>query len=179
MRKQLSHTFYARDAEKVARELLGKYLCIQNANGSTKRYVIWETEGYVGPQDKASQAYGGRKTPRNEVMFGKAGYWYVYFTYGMHHMVNIITDKEGYPSAVLLRGVGEWDGPGKLTRALGIDKDYNKKPATKKSGMWIEESGIIVPKKEIKKTPRIGIPRAEEWVEKPLRFVWEEFKQGK
>src|SRR3989344_1000157 len=91
------------DAQTVAHSLLGKYL-VRRVNGKTKAYKITETEAYVGPHDKASHAHRG-KTKRNEVMFGPPGHWYVYFTYGMHYMLNIVTGRDGYPSAVLIRGI--------------------------------------------------------------------------
>src|SRR3989344_2961184 len=190
------------DAQTVAHSLLGKYL-VRRVNGKTKAYKITETEAYVGPHDKASHAHRG-KTKRNEVMFGPPGHWYVYFTYGMHYMLNIVTGKRarekqviafsskrsrkgpltgpaGYPSAVLIRGIigpisnysfissnkrivgvnqKKWkvlDGPGKMTKALKITQALNSKSATKKSGLWIEDHGVKVRLRDIKKTPRIGI----------------------
>jgi DNA-3-methyladenine glycosylase len=162
--------------------------------------MIVETEAYVGPHDKASHAHRG-KTKRNEVMFGPSGHWYVYFTYGMHHMLNLVTGKDGYPSAVLIRGIvpvpaedlidpqnpyanvlknlsirkkkKSLIGPGRLTKALKITKALNGKPASMASGLWIEDRGIEIPPRIIQRTPRIGIGYAEEWVSKPLRYIVE------
>jgi len=193
MRKILSSNFFLRPAPKVAKDLLGKYL-VRKVNGKTTAYKIVETEAYLGQQDKASHARSGM-TKRNEPMFGPPGHWYVYFTYGMHHMLNIVTGPAGQPSAVLIRGLAtiqkhiplirtnkgykkkqlvKLDGPGKLTKALKIDKKLNGKYAARVSGLWIEEDReVYISSRKIKHTPRIGIAYAEEWVEKPLRFVLE------
>ena len=184
MKKVIPHSFFSRPAPTVARDLLGKYL-VRRVNGKTRAYKIVETEAYVGPRDKASHSYGGRRTKRNEPMWGKAGHWYIYFTYGMHYMLNIVTGKEGYPSAVLIRGVepaptsgrtwagkeGKLNGPGRLTKALKIDKTLNTKAALPANGLWIEDRRDKVPRNKIQRTARIGIAYAEEWIEKPLRYV--------
>ena len=108
MRNALGQKFFNRPALKVAEDLLGKYLCRGQLGGETaKCYLITETEAYVGPEDKASHASRGR-TKRNAPMFGEAGRWYVYFTYGMHWMLNIVTGKKDYPAAVLIRGVSDF-----------------------------------------------------------------------
>src|ERR1700722_3683124 len=136
-RALLDHDFYARPALVVARQLIGKYLVRQIG----KRQIaaqIHETEAYIGPHDLACHAAKGC-TPRTEVMFGPAGFWYVYFIYGIHWMLHIVTEAEGYPAAVLLRGAGAWDGPAKLTKALTIDKRLNGTPADRSSGLWIED----------------------------------------
>lgn len=139
--------------------------------------MIIETEAYDGFEDKASHASRG-ETPRNKVMFGEAGVWYVYFVYGMHHMLNIVTGAKGYPSAVLIRGVEGISGPARLTKALGIDRAMNEQKAERKSGLWIEDRGVIVPKNRIERTPRIGVAYAgEEWAEKPWRFVYNNVKR--
>ena len=168
-RSKLTPIFYSRRADVVARALLGKYLVLKNHSG-----VITETEAYMGPHDKASHAHRGR-TKRNEPMFGPAGIWYVYLTYGIHWMLNIVTGKEEYPAAVLIRGVltneKHYDGPGKLTKHLGIDKRFNTLPALRESGLWIEDRGICVRPRDIQKTPRIGIDYAGAYVHKPWRFV--------
>ncbi|MCI0620025.1 DNA-3-methyladenine glycosylase [Candidatus Wolfebacteria bacterium] len=98
----MGQEFFARDARTVARELLGKYL-VRRYQGREAAYMITEVEAYVGPHDKASHAHRGR-TKRTEVMFGKAGRFYVYLVYGMYWMLNIVTDADDYPSAVLIRG---------------------------------------------------------------------------
>jgi DNA-3-methyladenine glycosylase len=137
--KKLKREFYNRHTLKVARELLGKYLVV-NQNGSKLSGKIVETEAYLGPYDPASHAYRGL-TDRNKIMFGKPGYSYVYFTYGMYYCLNFITEKEGFPAAVLIRALEPKEGiermrrrrckekiedltsgPGKLCQAMGIDK---------------------------------------------------------
>lgn len=104
-------------------------------------------------------------------MFGPGGFWYVYFIYGMHWMLNVVTDTDGFPSAVLFRATGHLTGPGRLTRQLRIDRGLNGLSATRASGLWIEDRGFTFPKRSIRRTPRIGIAYAGEWVEKPYRFV--------
>jgi len=99
----LSNSFFDRDTRVVAKELLGKYL-VRRYKGKVTRYRIVETEACVGPHDKASHAHRGR-TARNEPMWAPPGNWYVYFTYGMHYMLNIVTGRDGYPAAILIRGV--------------------------------------------------------------------------
>lgn len=169
MRKVLGEEFFNRKAPVVAKELLGKYL-VRKVGKQTMAFMISETEAYDGFEDKASHAHRGQ-TARNAVMFGEPGRIYVYFTYGMHWMLNLICGKKGYPSGVLIRGAGDISGPALLTRALSIDKRLNTLPLSKKSGLWVEDRGVKVPKKEISMTPRIGIRYAEEWVEIPWRFV--------
>lgn len=149
----------------VAENLLGKFLV---RDGRT--FMITEVEAYDGFEDKASHASRG-ETPRNKVMFGEAGVWYVYFVYGMHHMLNIVTGAEGYPAAVLIRGIEGISGPARLTKSLGIDWQMNEQKAIHASGLWIEDRGIIIPKNRIERTPRIGVAYAgEEWAGKPWRF---------
>lgn len=143
-------------------------------------YLITETEAYFGFEDKGSHAHRG-KTPRNTPMFLEAGTIYVYFTYGMHFMLNLVCGKKEFPAAVLIRGltfqysIECWnvvlDGPGKLTKHLQIDKKLNMLPLGKKAGLWVEDRGVIMRPREIKKTPRIGIPGRGVWTTKPWRFV--------
>ena len=161
-------SFYQRPVLQVAPQLLGKKLCVKHEDGIS-RATIFEVEAYDGPLDLACHGARGR-TPRTEVMFGPGGYWYVYFIYGMYWMLNIVTGGKGYPSAVLIRGAGEWDGPGKLTRALGITRNHNGQPAKRASGLWIEDAALI-PEKNIRRTPRIGVAYAGEWAAKPYRFM--------
>jgi DNA-3-methyladenine glycosylase len=169
MRKALKPDFFNRDARVVARALLGNYL-VRRIRGKISRYKIIETEAYLGPYDLASHARHG-KTPRNTPMFGPPGFWYVYFTYGMHYMLNIVTGEDGKPSAVLIRGIEESVGPGRLTKKLGIDKKLNAKKASKISGLWIEDRGGEISSRHIKRTPRIGIAYAGQWAEKPYRYI--------
>ncbi|KAF0096390.1 MAG: DNA-3-methyladenine glycosylase [Puniceicoccaceae bacterium 5H] len=165
--------FFARSALQVARELLGDYLCLrEHPHGPVHRWVIHETEAYTGPDDKACHAAKGL-TPRTQVMFGAPGHWYIYLCYGVHWMANIVCERQDHPAAVLLRGAGHADGPGKLTKGLGIGKQHHGKLAVPANGLWIE-TGEDVPDKAVDVTPRIGIAYAEEWVEKPFRFIWRE-----
>jgi DNA-3-methyladenine glycosylase len=104
-------------------------------------------------------------------MFGPAGRWYVYLCYGLHWMLNIVTGPEGVPAAVLIRGVGDLTGPGRVTRGLAIDRGLDGRPATRRSGLWFEPGAIAIPRRCVRRTPRIGVGYAGEWAEKPLRFV--------
>ena len=175
MRNALGQKFFNRPALKVAEDLLGKYLCRGQLGGETaKCYLITETEAYVGPEDKASHASRGR-TKRNAPMFGEAGRWYVYFTYGMHWMLNIVTGPENYPAAILIRGTDKINGPARLTKFLGIDKTLNEKSATQKTGLWFEDGGMEIARKNIKGTPRVGVSYAGPvWSKKPYRFFLKE-----
>lgn len=169
MRRALGPRFFSETADIVAPALLGKFL-IRERGSSHEAFMITETEAYDGSDDKASHAAKGR-TNRTEVMFGPSGHWYVYLVYGMYEMLNVVTGKSGYPSAVLIRGVEGIDGPGKLTRELGITRTYNGKPVTKGNGLWIEDRGIVIPKSGMQMTPRIGVAYAGAWASKEWRFV--------
>lgn len=165
----LDQTFYQRPALEVARGLMGKALC-RRLDGTTLHYRIAEVEAYDGPEDKGCHAHRG-KTPRNAVMFGPAGYWYVYLCYGVHWMLNVVTGEEGYPAAILIRGTQEVVGPGRLTKAMQIDKGLDGRYADKDSGLWIEDDGFAFKPHEIMQTPRIGIDYAGPvWSQKLYRF---------
>ncbi len=162
--------FLGRPTLAVAEELLGQHLC-RKLDGETQRHLITEVEAYDGPQDKACHAHKGR-TPRNAVMFGPAGHWYVYLCYGMHWLLNIVTGPEDYPAAVLFRGIRETPGPGRLTKRLQINKEQNQQPATPTTRLWLEHSGHNIAADDIERTPRIGIDYAgKPWVDVPYRFV--------
>ncbi len=161
----LNKVFYERPVLTVAEELLGKYLICGTGEG-----MITEVEAYDGPDDKACHGCKGL-TERTKPMFGPAGHWYVYLCYGMYWMLNIVTGDEGYPAAVLIRGVGKFGGPGKLTKNLKIDKNFNGFKADKKTGLWIEDRGKVINPSAIQRTPRIGVAYAQEWADKPYRFV--------
>lgn len=163
--------FFRRDVLTVAPELLGKTLVRRTAEGEL-RAVIRETEAYDGPHDLACHASKGR-TPRTDVMFGPAGVWYVYLVYGMHWMLNVVTGEEGYPAAVLIRAAGEWTGPARLTKALGITGSLNRTHAAAESGLWIED-GPAVPAPSVLRTPRIGVDYAGAWALKEYRFLIED-----
>lgn len=155
--------------------------------------VIVETEAYCGVVDRASHAWNGRRTPRNESMYGLPGTAYVYFTYGMHHCFNVVCGTVGDPLAVLVRalepcaGVDSMrvrrgrdeptdlcSGPGKLCQAMGIDRDLDGLDLTDDERLWIERPSPRAadrsPKIEIATGPRIGLGEVGEWKDKPLRF---------
>ena len=195
----LPKKFYNRPTRKVARDLLGCFLVVfpagkaattnaAHANyvvspkGKTKRFKIVETEAYDGPRDLASHASRGM-TARNAVMFGEPGIIYVYFTYGMHYMLNIVTGAKDYPAAVLIRAAEppvncqlstvncRLDGPAKLTKHLGIDKSFNGLPVyVKKHGLWIESRENDVKPPRIARAARVGVDYAREYKDKKWRF---------
>ncbi len=160
----------------MAKGLIGKYLVRRMGNRILTAQII-ETEAYCGPKDLASHASKG-KTPRTTVMFGPAGYSYVYLIYGMYHCLNIVTEKDGFPAAVLIRGAiiekgVHANGPGKLCRELHIDKKLNAADLITSKDLWIEDHGEKPARGSIKATPRIGIGYAKEYKDKPWRFVLE------
>jgi DNA-3-methyladenine glycosylase len=133
--------------------------------------MITETEAYDGWNDKASHASRG-KTKRNEIMFRSAGHIYVYFTYGMHWMLNIVTGKKDYPAAVLIRGLEGINGPARLTKRLDITRALNGKRLGRTSGLWIESRARHIAPSSIKRTPRIGVAHAgPAWARKKWRFI--------
>jgi len=165
----LPPSFFARPTLQVCKELLGAEL-VRRHRGRISRHVITDVEAYHGFEDQASHARFGR-TARNAVMFGPPGVWYVYLVYGMHAMLNIVTEDDGSPAAILIRGTQEHEGPGRLTRALSIDRTISGKPAVSGSGLWIEKRTISVPKTAIRCSPRIGVDYAGKWAKKPWRFT--------
>jgi len=168
MSKRLPRKFYTQPTLKVAKQMLGKYIIRKIGRKKLVGRIV-ETEAYIGPEDKASHASRGL-TERNKVMFGEAGHWYVYFTYGMHWMLNIVTGPKGYPAAVLIRGVRDVNGPARVTKKLKINGSFNGKVAVKKSGLWIEDRGVRV--KKFKRTARVGIDFAGPyWAKRKYRFV--------
>lgn len=171
--QRLPRAFYDRDTIMVARELLGKFLI--HTNGGTERVArIVEVEAYLGPHDRAAHSARG-VTERTKVMFGPPGHAYVYFIYGMHHCMNVVTEAEGRGAAVLLRAlepakniVGRTCGPGLLCRAMAIDKRLNAHDL-RSDNFHITTS----PKAEpfvIVKRPRIGVAYAGGWAKRHLRF---------
>ncbi len=170
--KVLDKSFFKKDAFFVAENLLGKYL-VRRYRKKEIALKINEVEIYDGFEDKASHASKG-KTKRNAPMFNEGGVFYVYLIYGMYDMLNVVCGKKGHPSAILIRGAGKLNGPGKLTKFLKINRSFNGKKIKKKTKLWIEDRGEVVSKKDIKKTPRIGIGYAGEiWSKKLLRYVLE------
>lgn len=171
----LGASFFDRETVAVARDLLGKVL-VREVNGQQMWGRLVEVEAYMGPEDLASHSSGGRRSPRNEVMYGPPGYAYVYFTYGMHHCLNFVTRPVGVPQAVLVRalepgpGVGRCGGPGLVCRALDIDRALNGVPLLPPQ-LYVVDDGA--PKRRVLATPRIGIYNSGDWQERPLRFCWD------
>ena len=165
-------TFFQRDAETVAKELIGKDI-ERRVDAIIFRARIVETEAYVGAHDLACHAARGR-TPRTEVMFGPGGHAYIYFIYGMYHMLNFVTGKTGDAQAVLIRAaepLGDWhadlSGPGKLARALNLTRAQNGLLLT------TPKLHVIDPRNgspTILTSPRIGVDYAGDWRHKHLRF---------
>lgn len=190
MGSKLGTAFYDRnDVVQVSRELLGKVLCTR-VNGAATKAVITETEAYAGVGDKASHAYGGRRTRRTEPMYAAGGIAYVYLCYGIHHLFNVVSGGAGTPHAILVRagrplegealirkrrGKAATDktimaGPGTVSQALGI--------TTKLTGssllgdrIWIEDHGIEIDDRRITVGPRVGIDYAAEDAARPYRFI--------
>lgn len=148
----LKSDFFKRDAVEVALELVGKLL-VREINGERIALRISEVEVYKGENDTACHAHKGR-TKRTEVMYREGGYFYVYLCYGMHHLLNIVTGSIDEPQAILIRATVEADGPGKLTKLLGIDMRLNGMKAEKESTLWFEDDGK---KFKICKDKRVGI----------------------
>lgn len=133
--------------------------------------MITEVEAYDGERDQACHARAGRTT-RTDVLYGAGGVWYVYLCYGIHEMLNLVVGRVGWPAAVLVRGVEGISGPGRVTKQLGIDRRLNAAPAAPASGLWLEDRGVVVPRKAVAITPRIGVDYAGDvWAAKPWRFV--------
>lgn len=187
---KLSTGFYCRDdVVEISRDLLGKVVCTR-IDGKLTKAVISETEAYAGVTDKASHAYGGRRTKRTEPMYGPGGTAYVYLCYGIHHLFNVVTNREGTPHAVLIRagkpirGINTilkrrrkaradntlMAGPGTVAEALGIKTDMT---GTDLSGdrVWIEDRGIRVTADCILAGPRVGVDYAEDDAGLPYRFM--------
>jgi DNA-3-methyladenine glycosylase len=171
-RRVLGRAYFSRDTLKVARGLLGKYLVRRSASGRLAGRII-EVEAYVGPEDRASHASRGL-TRRTEPMFGPAGFSYVYLVYGMHHCFNVVTQRAGYPAAVLVRAVeldsGFIDGPGRVCRALEIDRELNGIDLTFGRRLWLEDRGGRIGAARVASHPRIGVDYAGDWASRPWRF---------
>ncbi|OGC44926.1 hypothetical protein A2V54_01365 [candidate division WWE3 bacterium RBG_19FT_COMBO_53_11] len=175
MRTRLKRDFFARPAEAVAPNLLGKFIVRKFPDGTVKEGMINEVEAYVGRKDLASHAAGGKRTKRNEVMFGPPGHAYVYFTYGMHWLLNVVCSSVDDPQAVLIRGLDTVSGPARLTKQFQIDGRLNGEDLVESKVLWLEDRSSsgrpVVRTSDIKITPRIGVDYAGEWKNKPLRFV--------
>jgi DNA-3-methyladenine glycosylase len=131
MKVKLTKKFFNRPTVAVAKDLLGKFL-VRRCSGKEFAYMITEVEAYDGFSDKGSHAHRG-ETERNKPMFAEAGRWYVYLTYGMHWMLNIVCGKKGYPAAVLIRGVQGISGPARITKKLRINRQFNKVISAKRN----------------------------------------------
>jgi DNA-3-methyladenine glycosylase len=152
-----------------ARDLLGKFLV--RAGGEGK--MITEVEAYDGERDRACHARAGR-TGRTAVMYAAGGVWYVYLCYGRHEMLNLVVGPRDWPAAVLVRGVVGARGPGRVTRALGIDRRLNGAAAGPGSGLWLEDRGVRIPRRRVISTPRIGVAFAGPvWAGKLWRFSFD------
>lgn len=190
---KLSSEYYIQDdVVALAKDLLGKVLYTQ-INGEVTAGVIVETEAYFGVKDKASHAYGGRRTNRTEIMYGKGGIAYVYLCYGMHNLFNVVTSVEGDPHAILIRGIEPLvgidiieerrnmpstkgvisAGPGSAAKALGIDRSFNAKDLNGNE-IWIEDHLIRYSDEEIAVSPRVGIAYAQEHA----LLLWRFFIKG-
>jgi DNA-3-methyladenine glycosylase len=171
--RKLPRSFYDRDTIVVARELLGKLL-VHLSHGVKRIGKIVEVEAYLGPHDLAAHSAKGL-TERTKVMFGPPGHAYVYFIYGMYHCMNVVTEREGHASAVLLRAIepvenieGRTCGPGLLCRAMKIDRRLNSHDLLSKNFFVAEPETIEV--FATVKRPRIGVDYAKHWAKRHLRF---------
>lgn len=193
----LEPCWFARPTCVVAADLIGKVLCRQlsDSDGKKKnlRMRISETEAYIGEGDAACHAHAGTRTPRTEIMYSEGGVFYVYLTYGIHHMLNLVSGPAESPEAVLIRAgfltddsarlideqflsadkqltdPKQFAGPGKLTKRLQIDRELYGAPIMPASGLWVENDGCQPP---VSLRPRIGIDyagTAKDWL---LRYVW-------
>jgi len=186
--QKLPREFYlSTNTAKIARDLLGKLLVVPDETGRRVSGMIVEVEAYLGKADRAAHSFGGRRTARNEVMYGGGGHVYVFFVYGMYYQLNVVTGPVEHPHAILIRGIepvegievmrerrGEMketnltSGPGKLSIAFGVTRDLNGADLTD-DRIWLEEYRSFS-KKQIEIGKRIGIDYAGEDAEKPLRF---------
>ena len=185
---KLDHDFYDRSALDVAVDILGKVL-VRKLERRKLAGIIVETEAYAGPHDLACHASKGR-TPRTSIMFGPPGYAYVYMIYGFHFCLNVVTEREGYPAAVLIRAVEPLEnvdlmrqlrnnpesdrniasGPGKLCKAMSIDKQLNGADLAGRV-LWVEDRNLSIG--EIRTSPRVGVDYAGEYKDRPWRFYIE------
>jgi DNA-3-methyladenine glycosylase len=173
--KKLPRSFYAREAEVLAHDLIGTIL-VRRVNGKDLRGRIVETEAYVGCHDLACHASKGR-TQRTEVMFGEAGHAYVYLIYGIHDMLNIVSGAMGVAEAVLVRAAEPLDGwevnlsgPGNLAKGFGITRRLHNGIDLRGNELFLLESADAAPPR-IMRTRRIGVDYAKEWKDAPLRFI--------
>jgi DNA-3-methyladenine glycosylase len=165
--ERLGREFYIRDVLQVAPDLIGKRIAMKKTEGSIMRYTITEVEAYRGEEDKACHASKGR-TSRTDILYHEGGRLYTYFIYGMYWMLNIVTGLENEPQAALIRGLEGITGPGRITKALGIDRSFYGEDVVESGKIWVEETGMI---HSIKTSPRIGVDYSGEyWRSKPWRY---------
>jgi len=190
MKKKLPRAFYTRnDVVAISRELLGKFL-FTRINGTVTGGMITETEAYHGPEDRASHAFGGRRTARTEIMYAQGGTAYVYLCYGIHHLFNVVTNRKDVPHAVLIRAIEPVEGvevmlkrrnkkaaarvltagPGSMSRALGITTTLTGVDLLSDT-IWIEDRGVSVVSGKISSTKRIGVDYAGKDAERLWRFT--------
>lgn len=189
MKLPLSY-YRSNDVVRLARDLLGKVL-VTKINNKVTSGIISETEAYAGINDRASHAYNNRRTKRTEVMYQSGGCSYVYLCYGIHYLFNVVTGLVNQPHAVLIRGIVPRDGldvmskrirlaginrshtngPGKLSKALGITDQLNNKLLNSKS-IWLEDKNITIKNSDIFIEPRIGVDYAGDDALLPYRFIW-------
>ena len=168
MISRINKDFFTRDVLELAPALLGMQLIRHDGKGNLQSFTITETEAYRGEEDLACHVSKGRTT-RTEIMYHEGGVLYVYLIYGMHWMLNIVTGKAEMPQAILIRGVQGVCGPGRLTKALGIDKSFNGEDLTLSPRIWLEDN-VVNP--AFITTPRIGIDYAGPvWKNKSWRFL--------
>ena len=196
----LEPVWFSRPTCVVAADLIGKVLCRQLTDSDGKQKIlrmrISETEAYIGEGDAACHAHAGTRTARTEIMYNQGGVFYVYLTYGIHHMLNLVSGPAESPEAVLIRAgfftedserlldeqllsadkplsplkeIKQLAGPGKLTKHLQINRDLYGEPITPASEVWIEDDGCQPP---ISLRPRIGIDYAGEAKDWLLRYIW-------
>lgn len=176
--RRLDRDDFNRPTLRVARALIGAYI-VRSHGGRRTSAMIAETEAYKGPKDAASHAFGGRRTPRVEPLYRDGGTIYVYLVYGMHWLLNFSTRGVEMPEGVLIRAVsierGDGHelvvGPGRVTKAMGIDKRLDGADATESKALWIEDRGVRWSARHVRKGPRIGVDYAGPyWAARPWRF---------
>ncbi|MBQ8382266.1 MAG: DNA-3-methyladenine glycosylase [Clostridia bacterium] len=153
---RISSSLFRLPADQLAPLLIGKLLCRRTADGVLRQRIV-ETECYLGEEDSACHAHRG-KTSRNAPLYLPGGYSYVYLCYGIHNLLNIVSGFEGHPEAVLIRGVEGYIGPGRLTKALSIDRSLNAIDLTVSDELWLEDDGTTLP---FHTAPRVGIDYAD------------------
>lgn len=164
---RLSREFFTRDVLEVAPEMIGKNMMLDCFSGFPQAYMITEVEAYRGSEDKACHASKGR-TKRTEMLYHEGGLLYIYLIYGMYWMLNIVTGTENNPQAVLIRGAGIYSGPGKITKALGINSTFHGEDVVTSGRIWFEDSGLSP---EFRTGPRIGVDYAGDyWKSRPWRY---------